>query len=247
MSDRLLTTTEAAKFLRVSQASIRRWANEGLLKASRVGPRAARRFREADLVRFMGATPPDQVPPSGGTAPEIGLQGLTVKLGTHLASYFASDVGRLRLGTPFLRDGIQSGQACIVHAAQPAREHYLRALREHQVDVDAALETAQLRFMPLRRQSVDAFLSVFDRMVVEASERHPGPLRFLGEPAAGARSVGSVRALLKLEQELSMMVKRLPMVILCPYDVRDFDGVTMLEALKLHFDTFAHPLGYFLN
>jgi len=44
--ERLLTTREAATFLKVSEASIRRWTDSGLLPARRVGRRRARRLRE---------------------------------------------------------------------------------------------------------------------------------------------------------------------------------------------------------
>jgi excisionase family DNA binding protein len=246
MSDTLFSTREAAKFLRVSEASIRRWADGGLLPASRVGRRRARRFREADLVRFLSGAPSESVQLQS-RAPAIRLHGLTIDVGSHLATYFASEAGRFRLGVPFLRDGLQSGQACIVHASLRTREQYLRMLRGQQLDIEDSLRSERLAFMPLRRLSVEEFIDVLDRMVVDACQRHPGPLRFLGEPASGARSVGSVRALLNLEQQLSLMVKRLPMVILCPYDVRQFDGPTLLNGLKLHVDSFAHPLGYFLN
>ena len=57
MSEKLLNTAEAAAFLRASQASVRRWADAGLLLASRIGRRGARRFREEDLLRFMGRSP----------------------------------------------------------------------------------------------------------------------------------------------------------------------------------------------
>src|SRR5204862_7386879 len=50
---RLLNTREAAKFLRVSEASIRRWSDSGLLAARRVGRRRERRFHESDLQGFM--------------------------------------------------------------------------------------------------------------------------------------------------------------------------------------------------
>src|SRR5205809_7509036 len=52
-AERLLNTAEAARFLRVSQASIRRWSDSGLLAARRVGRRRERRFNEADLQAFM--------------------------------------------------------------------------------------------------------------------------------------------------------------------------------------------------
>src|SRR2546427_3668084 len=52
-TERLLNTAEAARFLRVSQASIRRWSDSGLLAARRVGRRRERRFSEAGLQAFM--------------------------------------------------------------------------------------------------------------------------------------------------------------------------------------------------
>src|SRR3989442_5262216 len=59
-TERLLNTAEAARFLRVSQASIRRWSDSGLLAARRVGRRRERRVNEAD--------PPGLLPPPA-TAP----------------------------------------------------------------------------------------------------------------------------------------------------------------------------------
>ena len=50
----LLNTKEAAEFLRVSEASIRRWSDSGLLPAQRVGRRRERRFAQSDLVQFLG-------------------------------------------------------------------------------------------------------------------------------------------------------------------------------------------------
>src|SRR5256885_5585183 len=52
-TERLLNTAEAARFLRVSQASIRRWSDSGLLAARRVGRRRERRFSEAGLQAFL--------------------------------------------------------------------------------------------------------------------------------------------------------------------------------------------------
>src|SRR2546426_11422973 len=52
-TERLLNTAEAARFLRVSQASIRRWSDSGLLAARRVGRRRERRVRGAGLQGSM--------------------------------------------------------------------------------------------------------------------------------------------------------------------------------------------------
>lgn len=49
----LLTTKEAAEFLRVSEASIRRWADGGTLKSYFVGDRGERRFMQDDLLAYL--------------------------------------------------------------------------------------------------------------------------------------------------------------------------------------------------
>src|SRR3981081_4831305 len=67
--ERLLTTREAATFLKVSEASIRRWTDSGLLPASRVGRRRARRVREEDLRTFMEGGPAQATGAGNTSAP----------------------------------------------------------------------------------------------------------------------------------------------------------------------------------
>jgi excisionase family DNA binding protein len=245
MSGRVLTTREAARFLQVSEASIRRWTNQGLLPASRVGRRRARRFTEQDLQRFMGTTADA---PTGRAWPEvITVKGMQVALGSHLASLYGTDAGRFGLAVTFLREGILAGQTCLLYADARLRKQYLRALAGEGVDVHAPVSTGLLAFMPVKPVSAKEWIASFERFVSDATRDRPGPIRFLGDTTTGLANVGSAAELLNLEQQVSLIVKRLPMVVLCPYDVRAFDGVTLLESLKLHFDTFEHRFGYFLN
>jgi excisionase family DNA binding protein len=247
MSERLLNTAEAAAFLRASQASVRRWADAGLLTASRIGRRGARRFREEDLLRFMGRGP------SGGAAAVAGLpralafQGMAIRLGSHLAGFYATDAGRVRVGLPFLRDGLLANQTCLLYAAGTFRDQYLQALEKEDVDTTAAIKAGLLVLKAVRRISVEEWIAEFERLVAEATRVRPGPVRFLGDTSTGLRCVGSSRAFFRLEQELTPVVKRLPVVVLCLYDARSFDGVHVMEALKTHFDTFDYQLGYFLS
>jgi excisionase family DNA binding protein len=248
MSGRVLTTREAARFLQVSEASIRRWTNQGLLPASRIGRRRARRFMEQDLLRFMGTAADAPVAAKGAVGAEtITVKGMQVGLGSHLASLYGTDAGRFGLGVTFLREGILAGQTCMLYADSRLRKQYLQALASEGVDFDAAIGSGLLALPPVKRASVKEWIATFERFVSDATRDRPGPIRFLGDTTTGLASVRSAAELLTLEQQLSAIVKRLPMVMLCPYDVRAFDGVTLLEALKLHFDTFEHRLGYFLN
>jgi len=253
MSDKLLTTREAARFLRASEASLRRWADAGLLPASRLGRRRARRFKEDDLLRFMG---PEQGGPSRATtglARAISLENMFVGLGSHLGSFYSTDAGRLRLGLPFLRDGIQSGQTCVLIALPDAREQYAEALRREGIDVEAAVRSGLLTVLlippppPAPRLSPEQFIELLEGVFTDITRRRPGPLRLLGEPVAGLAAVESVKAFLSFEHQCGALAKRFPVVILCAYDVREFDGQTIIECLKLHHDTFAYELGYFLS
>jgi transcriptional repressor of dcmA and dcmR len=247
MSDKLLTTREAARFLRASEASLRRWADAGLLPASRLGRRRARRFKEDDLLRFMG---PDEGGPARATtglARAISLESMFVGLGSHLGSFYTTDAGRLRLGLPFLRDGIQSGQACVLFAPPAAREQYVEGLRREGVDVAAAVRNGLLTMLSVSPLSAEQFIALLEGLFIDITRQRPGPFRFLGEPVAGLAAVQSVQAFLSFEHQCGALVKRFPVVMLCAYDAREFDGQTIIDCLKLHHDTFAYELGYFLS
>jgi excisionase family DNA binding protein len=247
MSDKLLTTREAARFLRASEASLRRWADAGLLPAGRVGRRRARRFKEDDLLRFMGPRQGGPTPAVTGLPRAIALEGMSIGLGSHLGSFYSTDSGRLRLGLPFLRDGIQSGQPCVLFALPEVRERYVSALKGESIDVDAALRSDLLITLPVEPLSTEEFIARLERVFVDVTRHRSGPFRFLGDTLAGLKTVESIPAFLNLERQFGALAKRFRVVLLCAYDVREFDGLTMLECIKLHHDTLAYEVGYFLN
>ena len=56
-SEPLLDIEQAARFLNVSETSLRRWTNDGRLACLRVGRRRERRFRRVDLLAFLEREP----------------------------------------------------------------------------------------------------------------------------------------------------------------------------------------------
>src|SRR2546421_8143188 len=88
-TERLLNTAEAARFLRVSQASIRRWSDSGLLAARRVGKRRERRFSETDLQAFMQAEPK-----AAEAQHTVHVGGGAVGVPCHPATLYSTDAGR---------------------------------------------------------------------------------------------------------------------------------------------------------
>lgn len=55
--DPMLTTSDVARLLNVHINTVRRWSNQGILKAYRIGSRGDRRFRSADVASFLAEQP----------------------------------------------------------------------------------------------------------------------------------------------------------------------------------------------
>jgi len=51
--DPMLTTGEVAYLLNVHINTVRRWSNQGILKAYHIGSRGDRRFRQEDITSFL--------------------------------------------------------------------------------------------------------------------------------------------------------------------------------------------------
>jgi excisionase family DNA binding protein len=55
--DPMLTTSDVARLLNVHINTIRRWSNQGIIKAYRIGSRGDRRFRSVDVTSFLSKQP----------------------------------------------------------------------------------------------------------------------------------------------------------------------------------------------
>ena len=49
----MLTTSEVARIFNVHVNTVRRWSEQGILKAYRIGPRGVRRFRREDVAILL--------------------------------------------------------------------------------------------------------------------------------------------------------------------------------------------------
>lgn len=49
----MLTVREVARLLHIHSNTVRRWADRGIIKAYRISRRGDRRFRRADIARFL--------------------------------------------------------------------------------------------------------------------------------------------------------------------------------------------------
>jgi len=228
----MLNTAEAARFLRVSQASIRRWADSGRLRASRVGGRRERRFNESDLLAFMESTP------AGRSESHVTVGGVAVPVPGHLATFYTSDAGGMRLSVPFLAEGDRLAQPCVLVATEPLASRYARALNGlHR----------NLTVVAFKGDTAGEAIAEWEQKLSEYVAEGATVIRIVGEMKAERTMFKSEEEMLRYEEAFQLMSKRYPVAVLCQYDVREFDGLTLVRALKAHPDMFELRIGAFLN
>jgi excisionase family DNA binding protein len=248
MSEALLNTAEAARFLRVSQASIRRWSDAGLLPARRVGPRRERRFTKADLTTFMTPAAQAIARPRDSIQTEVSVGGTRVPVHSHVATFYSSDDGRLRLTIPFIREGLRLGQPCFLAAAGDVLGGYMHALREDEgIDVDAASRDGMFVTADGPGDSVEAALAFWERSMSHALASGPTLMRVVGEMISERGVFTSDAEMIRYEVAFNGIAKRFPTVTLCQYDARSFSGEVLFHALRAHPDLYHLGIASFLN
>jgi transcriptional repressor of dcmA and dcmR len=229
----------------VSQASIRRWSDAGLLPARRVGRRRERRFAHADLVQFLGQRSGDPLPSRQAMTVTVG--GASIPVRTHLAPIYGTDLGGLRLAIPFLAEGLKSGQPCFVAATGPVLERYFKAVTQEAIDVEEAQGSGRLTIVGWPGATVAEALANWEGLFGKALAAGPTILRIVGEMACERSMFSSDAEMLAYEEAYEVMVRRYPAVTLCQYDAREFSGEIILRVLKSHPDMFQQHLGGLLN
>ena len=247
ISDTLLNTEEAARFLRVSEASIRRWSDSGRLPSRRIGGRRERRFREADLLAYLGAAEPSGAQPRASVTTEVNVGGLPIPLHSHLATFYKTDSGRLRLTIPFFAEGIRAGQPCFLAADSKVVDAYIEALRAEGVDIDSAVKSGG--FVAIADgpgTSVNGALDFWEKQFWPARTGGHTVIRVVGEMSSERKLFSSDAEMMNYEIAFTMIANRFPTVTLCQYDVREFSGETILDAIRVHPDMYGLHLGSFL-
>jgi len=241
----LLDIAEAARFLNVSETSLRRWTNSGALQCLRVGRRRERRFRRADLLAFTEQQPSrwayaDRQPAPVSTArpPD---DSITATRGGHLCALYDSELGRATLAVRFILEGLQEGSMVYVVASVRATNHLLRYLEKKRPSLQQDVTAGKLVFGDYEK-TPRAQIKDFEGHLNEAASAGTQSFRVFGD-AWQMRKKGSAQRFAEYEAAYDQfIVRRYPVVTVCAFDVRRFSGVEVLEALKVHRDTFRYPL-----
>lgn len=240
-SEQLLDIEQAARFLNVSETSLRRWTNAGRLACLRVGRRRERRFRREDLLSFMESQPAvgSAAEPRPAEDGRMIIDGVAVRLGTHLCGLYDSDEGRIRQAADFLAGGCRPGCAGFLVAKPEDRARTLAALERADPAARLDIEAGRLEvgeYAP----GLEAQLTWWETRIPAAIAAGATSVRVVGDIQGFAEKVSLEENLAYEAAYDRRIARRFPVVTLCQYDVRRFSSPVVLECLKLHRDILEH-------
>ena len=221
----LLDIEQAARFLNVSETSLRRWTNAGRLACLRVGGRRERRFRRADLLAFIEEQP------------------VLARAGHHLCGFYSSDLSRATFAADFLADGFEAGSVSHLVTASDARDQIVAQLERRRPSLPTDIEAGRLvlsEFPP--RPTVQAIYAFWEAHFVAAAQAGARSLRAVGDGSGGPGLLPR-QELVEAELRVDELARRFRVAWLCLYDVRQASGLDVLAVLNCHQDGFEHPVG----
>ena len=216
-SSDLLDIREAARLLRVSETSLRRWTNTGRLPCLRIGGRHERRFWRSDLLAFIGAAAAGRTPPTR----------------THFCGFYPSDLTRARDAAAALAAGLRAGAACFLVAHADARDAVIGLLETGDPHVRDHLTSGRLRCAGYR-DSVPAQIQYW-RTELGAVTRTGLRAYVVGDVSGGALGGLPFADVLEYEAEYERAITQaFPVVTLCQYDARRMSGLDAAAVLHCH-------------
>jgi excisionase family DNA binding protein len=235
---RFLTITEAAEFLQVSETSLRRWTNSGKLRCFRVGGRSERRFLKEDLLAFMQTMdlePEPQMDENGTISDSISEE-------RHICLFFVNQDEQWQMMRPYLLEHLGVNVPVLYIQDSTPAERIVELLRAEGLSTDELFQHGLLRI--LKPEEAYLLTGRFDahRMVAFMESAILGALAagydrvFLtGEMTWSLPNAPGAESMMQYEALLNPLVDKYPGVtIVCQYDLKRFDGPSVLEALLTH-------------
>lgn len=198
---------------------------EGAAKAEK--ERLAALFREHGFHR-QGRRPP-RIP--------LGFGSQVAAPGDHLAYLWESEQEFMD-AIGFIAAGAAEGEACVLLGHDEANDRLQIAARRAGIDTAALKREGRLNFIS-GTNSADALLGLVGDQIDLAVDRGSPLIRILGNLGWGQPGWPDDLDLLRLEARTTEVVRRLPVIVMCAYDVRHATGTRLLQG-----GLECHPLTY---
>lgn len=221
----LLNISDAAAFLNVSEMTIRRWTNKGILPCYRVGGRRSRRFDRKDLQHFVGG----KLQSSKAGDVSIGYKGFVVPDGAHITHLSLDASEALDVASSYILEGLVTGESVWVVAPPLETERIFSALRKRHIDPETLGENGLLGFNEGMSMPKQQFQSLAEKALA-----HNKRFRVFGDMRWTKAKNWSSVALRELEESIGVNAMYTGVLFLCQYALASFCGEDAMMALETH-------------
>lgn len=235
----LLTITEAATFLNVSKATIRRWTDDGRLACLRIGSRNERRFLQGDLAELI--TKPKQK--VGGARETISRPALGSNSGHQCIVSNTIEDEWASLSTAILA-ALEEGAQVLVVEVSDRRKRLEDLLKEKGLNMSKLLSTHVLHCVSIEDSYYlsgefrwDRAVAFVESAILFAKARGFEKVLVVGADSKQAEAIGQgyVDEMKKYELGLDDMLSRHPNAsVLCPYTASEISAQLMVQGFLTH-------------
>jgi hypothetical protein len=169
------------------------------------------------------------------TAIQTGIAELDLRPGDHVCAFYRSAVERDDLLMPFLRTGLQSGDKCVCVVDSEQTAARVRSMQQLPADGQLDVHLSDTTYLTGGRFTPEHMLSFWTDHVTAAINTEGYTFtRLVGEMTWALRDMPGVEHLLWYEAQLNRAATLYPQVLLCLYDLDQFDGEVVVDIVKTH-------------
>lgn len=215
----LLTIKEAAKYLNVSEMSLRRWTNSGKLKCLRVGKKNERRFQEEDLIAYLSGN--SQAP----------LKSLDLPDDSHIAHFYKTENEGMVISLNAIKEGLDNGEVVAV-IVPPKKGVLLREQLNNQGILVEILEAQQILTISPGCKTPEEQIDFVDQLIKRAQSFNG--FRLLGDMIWTREKKWGSEMVHTLEKLTNQQRKNIPAKYICQYKVDEFSRDETFLAMQTH-------------
>lgn len=183
----------------------------------------------------MGSETPPSDPSTPETRIDLGFAGLSVRPGEHAGHFYEDEELQVECMTAFLARGLETGSKCayLAPADGGTLEAVLDGLRQRGHDPDEALRDGQLAVTE-GLNSVADLKATLREARADAADRFRD-LRWAGAMTWAIDRLDDSASLMRWEAACNQVeTGGVPVVFYCQYDLREFSGRVVMDALRTH-------------
>lgn len=216
---KLMTIKDAAKYLNVSEMSLRRWTNSGKLKCLHVGKKNERRFQEEDLIAYM----------SGNT--QTPSKNLILPDDSHVAHFYKTEQEGMELSLDAIKKGLDKGELVVVVVPSKKGTFLRSQLNDQGILVDI-LEAQQILTIFPGCETPEEQISFVDQLIKRAQDFNG--FRLVGDMIWTQDKNWDSDMLHSLEKQTNQQRKNIPAKYICQYKIDDFSRDQAFLAMQTH-------------